>query len=275
MPGLERVVAHIAKGSHADVANRQPALQRMMASAMQQVRDANRGHGCRRFQAGESCRIVDHVVREENLLSPTSLEVTSGGVVHAPGHSNSGKEQQICAIPEGMRRLGWRRICRKSVRRLSLASGECWEQKIDTQNNDRGYERFSKRVNPDLPRHPSIVDGKRLPKAALVARSREAGSPKRKRMRMVVANQLSLHARRNPNFTRRFVGRRPSAESRIPAISTLTGIRFPSPPAGYVRMNLLEFFSVFNGHSRRHLWQAANLRRDMASIRESASASPV
>jgi hypothetical protein len=43
----------------------------------------------------------------------------------------------------------------------------------------------------------------------------------------------------------------------------LTALRFPSPLASYIRMNLLEFFSVFNGHSRRHLWQAANVRRDM------------
>jgi DinB superfamily len=44
----------------------------------------------------------------------------------------------------------------------------------------------------------------------------------------------------------------------------LTGLRFPSPLAWYVRMNLLEFFSVFNGHSRRHLWQATNVRREIS-----------
>lgn len=43
----------------------------------------------------------------------------------------------------------------------------------------------------------------------------------------------------------------------------LTELRFPSPLARYIRMNLLEFFSVFNGHSRRHLWQGANVRRDL------------
>jgi hypothetical protein len=43
----------------------------------------------------------------------------------------------------------------------------------------------------------------------------------------------------------------------------LTALRFPSPLASYIKMNLLEFFSVFNGHSRRHLWQAANVRRDL------------
>lgn len=45
----------------------------------------------------------------------------------------------------------------------------------------------------------------------------------------------------------------------------LTALRFPSPLASYIRMNLLEFFSVFNGHSRRHLWQALNVRREMLS----------
>jgi DinB superfamily len=45
----------------------------------------------------------------------------------------------------------------------------------------------------------------------------------------------------------------------------LTGLRFPSPLASYIRMNLLEFFSVFNGHSRRHMWQAVNVRGLLAS----------
>ena len=47
----------------------------------------------------------------------------------------------------------------------------------------------------------------------------------------------------------------------------LAGMRFPSPLASYVKMNLLEFFAVFNGHSRRHLWQAANVRRGLPNAR--------
>ena len=43
----------------------------------------------------------------------------------------------------------------------------------------------------------------------------------------------------------------------------LTALRFPSPLARYVRVNLLEFFSMFNAHSRRHLRQAANVRDAM------------
>jgi hypothetical protein len=52
----------------------------------------------------------------------------------------------------------------------------------------------------------------------------------------------------------------------------LTKLRFPSPLASYIRMNLLEFFSVGNGHSRRHLWQAANVREIILYRRRPATA---
>ena len=54
----------------------------------------------------------------------------------------------------------------------------------------------------------------------------------------------------------------------------LTGPRFASPLASYIRMNLLELFSVFNGHSRRHLWQAANVRRFLVSVCGHAPGTP-
>lgn len=41
----------------------------------------------------------------------------------------------------------------------------------------------------------------------------------------------------------------------------LTAMRFRSPVASYFRVNLLEFFSAFNAHSRRHLWQASRVRQ--------------
>jgi hypothetical protein len=41
----------------------------------------------------------------------------------------------------------------------------------------------------------------------------------------------------------------------------LTAMRFSSPVAKFVRMNLLECFSVLNAHSRRHLRQAHRVRR--------------
>ena len=47
----------------------------------------------------------------------------------------------------------------------------------------------------------------------------------------------------------------------------LTALRFPSPLAGYFHMNLLEFFSICNAHSRRHLRQAHDVRRAMLSSR--------
>jgi DinB family protein len=45
----------------------------------------------------------------------------------------------------------------------------------------------------------------------------------------------------------------------------LTAIRFPSPLASCLRVNLLEFFSVCNAHSRRHLRQANQVRRALPS----------
>jgi len=44
----------------------------------------------------------------------------------------------------------------------------------------------------------------------------------------------------------------------------LTAMRFPSPVAKFVRMNLLECFSVLNAHCRRHLRQANKVRRALS-----------
>ena len=46
----------------------------------------------------------------------------------------------------------------------------------------------------------------------------------------------------------------------------LTAWRFSSPLASYFRVNLLEFFSAFNAHCRRHLWQANNVRHALPSV---------
>jgi hypothetical protein len=43
----------------------------------------------------------------------------------------------------------------------------------------------------------------------------------------------------------------------------LTALRFPSPLASCLRVNLLEFFSLCNAHSRRHLRQAHQVRRTL------------
>jgi DinB superfamily len=43
----------------------------------------------------------------------------------------------------------------------------------------------------------------------------------------------------------------------------LTALRFPSPLARCLRVNLLEFFALFNAHSRRHLRQAEKVRQTL------------
>jgi len=52
----------------------------------------------------------------------------------------------------------------------------------------------------------------------------------------------------------------------------LTAWRFQSPVAGYFRVNLLEFFSAFNAHSRRHLWQANCVRQALLAAARRAQA---
>jgi len=61
--------------------------------------------------------------------------------------------------------------------------------------------------------------------------------------------------------------RRMEASSGLKLIS----LRFPDPLASWVRMNLLEFFSVFNAHSRRHLWQANNVRLHLDTLESAAT----
>jgi len=55
---------------------------------------------------------------------------------------------------------------------------------------------------------------------------------------------------------------------RIEAANGLDLVRasFTSPFASFVRMNLLALFAVFNGHERRHLWQANNVRSALLSL---------
>lgn len=40
----------------------------------------------------------------------------------------------------------------------------------------------------------------------------------------------------------------------------LNRVRWTSPLVRFVRMDLLTIFNVFNGHARRHIWQASNAR---------------
>ena len=46
----------------------------------------------------------------------------------------------------------------------------------------------------------------------------------------------------------------------------LNRTRITSPLASFVRMNLLAFFTVGNGHERRHLWQAENVRKQLPRL---------
>lgn len=41
----------------------------------------------------------------------------------------------------------------------------------------------------------------------------------------------------------------------------ISAIRFPSPFAGVLKLNLAEGFAILSAHDRRHLWQGENVRK--------------
>src|SRR5215471_826247 len=100
MSRFQGVVANIAKRRHANMPDRHPSLQFVMVRTMEQIRYADRGHGGGCLQAGESCRVVHHVVRKQDFLSAASLKVSSGSVVHAAHYRNSREQQEVSAVPE-------------------------------------------------------------------------------------------------------------------------------------------------------------------------------
>jgi len=58
-----------------------------------------------RLQGGESSRVVDNVVGNQDFLPPSALKVFSRGVVEPPKKCYARKEEDIFAVPEAV--LGW------------------------------------------------------------------------------------------------------------------------------------------------------------------------
>ena len=93
-----------AKCGHADVSDGKPALHFVMSGAVENVGDAHRRDGRRCLQAGESCGIVYDIVRDENFSSAAPLKVAGGRIVKPPKHGNTGKQQDVRAVPEAVDR---------------------------------------------------------------------------------------------------------------------------------------------------------------------------
>jgi len=88
---FQAIIPHIAEGGDADVPDGQPALQFVMAGAMEDVGNPYRGHGACGFKTGEPGRVVDHVVGQQDFLPAAPLKVAGGSVIHAAHYGDSGE----------------------------------------------------------------------------------------------------------------------------------------------------------------------------------------
>lgn len=119
MLGLQRVIAGYAESRHSNVDNRYPAFDLMMPSPVHPVGKADRGDRPGGFEAGESRRIVHHIVGNQDFLASASLKISGGGVVKAAEDSDAGEQQDVGPIPKGV----WRKWLHRRGLRLSRMSG--------------------------------------------------------------------------------------------------------------------------------------------------------
>lgn len=82
---------------------RRPALQAMMARAMENIRNAHRS-GCRGdFNSGKEGVIVDDGIGQKRLVDSTPAEIQRRRIVQGPAGADSGEQQIVFAIPETVR----------------------------------------------------------------------------------------------------------------------------------------------------------------------------
>ena len=81
-----------------------PALERMMASAMEQIRHADGKSSAAGFDTGKGRVVVDDPIGEEDFLAAAAAHVQRRGVVEGAGGCDSGEKPIVFAIPEGVRR---------------------------------------------------------------------------------------------------------------------------------------------------------------------------
>ena len=112
---LQRVVSGDPEAGNPDMHDRNPALDLVMSNAMHPVGKADGRSSSGYFEGSKPCRVVDHVVRNQNFFPSASLKVPGGGVVEAAKDPDAGKKQNSGPVPEGMGRLG----------RLGRGTGSC------------------------------------------------------------------------------------------------------------------------------------------------------
>ena len=113
---FQRVVSYDAEAGDADVSDGDPAFELVVVGAVQQVGEADGGQRCGSFQAGECRGVIDDVVGDQNFFASAGQEVAGGSVVEAAEDGDAGEQQNVGAVPEGVRRVLGRGVGKRSGR---------------------------------------------------------------------------------------------------------------------------------------------------------------
>jgi hypothetical protein len=97
---LQTIISHGPGCRHPYVQDGSPALQFVMAVAVKQVRNGNRGACSRGFNRCERSMIVHYIVRQQNPLPPATPEIQRRKIIKCPRCSDSGEEPVVFFVPE-------------------------------------------------------------------------------------------------------------------------------------------------------------------------------
>ena len=122
--------------SHADMRNRNPALQGVVAGSMEDIGHTDGSRRPGNFDAHEEGPVIDDAVSQQHFMVPLVTHETGGGVIQHAGAADSAEEAEVFGIPKlvGLRRdlragrrLGFDgrgRGCRRiNLRRYSQGKG--------------------------------------------------------------------------------------------------------------------------------------------------------
>src|ERR1700716_2780410 len=106
MGGLEAVIAHGTCGGESEVNEGGPALEFVVAVAMEQVRYADRGGGTGGFYSREGRVVVDHVVGQQDFLAPAMAHVERRKIVEGARSAHTSEEPVVGPVPKAVLALG-------------------------------------------------------------------------------------------------------------------------------------------------------------------------
>src|SRR5579864_2009884 len=107
---LQRVVANRAARRDSEMNRGSPAFQAMMAGAMEQVGDADRGSRRRHLDPSKQRMVIHNGVRQEDFIDAAPPEIKRRSVIQGAPRANAREQPIVLAIPKtvnaGRMRIG-------------------------------------------------------------------------------------------------------------------------------------------------------------------------